>query len=304
MTRVLAAILACIAAALASRADAAAAPDVDALRAPAMAAEDARFRRTVELADFREREGNLAAARDLYAEALALRPDDTDVTASALGVLRRLGDSAGRLALAERLAARRPGDAALAFERAECLWRLGRKDEAKLAWQELLRRFPADARVYDDLVDFYASEGLPAEARAVLVDRRRRLGDAPELKLIEARIALVEKDPSAAIDDLLAALDAGLDGADRERAEVLLAAVAAESGRRSEVAKKLAESVERAETKLVARSLDIAQQAAESEDFADAVALAERVVGLIKDRDTQLKTLLQIGTWKLVQTQR
>ena len=304
MTRALPAILTVALAALAARALVAEAPDVDALRAPAMEAEDLRFRRTVELAGFREREGKLDDAKALYSEALALRPDDPDATDALAGVLRRQGDYAGQLPLYERLSSRRPGDAALAFGRAECLWRLDRRPEAKRAWEETLRRFPADARWHDELVDFYASEALPADARAVLEDRRKRFGDAPALKLVDARLALLSKDPDAAVAALLEALDAGLDDADRSRAETLLAAVAAESGRTRDVAKKLAESVERVEARLVARSLDLAGEAAEAEDFADAVSLAERVIPLIKDRDAQLKTVLQVGTWKLVQTQR
>ena len=296
MTRLAAAILAVLLAApFALRAQA---PDADALRRDAASAEEARVRRTLELAGLRAREMKLDEARALYGEALALRPDDADVMDALLGVLRRQGDSAAQLPLYEKLALRRPGDAQLAFDAAACLWRLGRTAEAKQAWGELLRRFPTERSLHDWLVEFHLAGTRPADARAALEERRRRFGDDAESQLVDAHVALMEGKPGDAVDRLLAALDGGLDDADRDRAETLLAAAAAESGRTDEVAGCLAESLAATDAKIAARCLDLAQRAADAKDFPAAAALAEQALGALKDPVRRAEVSAKITAWK------
>ncbi len=273
----------------------AAQPDPDTVAA---AAEDARVRRTVALADVLAREQQLPEARACYLEALALRPDDLDVAESLLGVVRRQGDWAAQLPLCERLRARRPGDAALAFEAGECLWRLGRAADARRAWGEMLRRFGADAGTCDRLVEFYAAEKLPADARAVLDERRKRFGDNPETRIVEARLALIEGNLAAAVDALLAALDADLDPSDRDRAETLLMDSAALAGRSEEVAKKLAATLDALDAKIPARLMDLARRAADEKDFPAAASLAERALGSLKDPALRADAAAKIALWK------
>ena len=296
--RVASAIL--VAASLACALARAEAPEggTDALRRAALEAEDARFHRTVELADLRSREGKLDEAKTLYDEALALRFDDAEVMKALLGVLRRRGDWAAQRPLYERLAARAPGDSALAFDAAECLWRLGRADEAKRAWTELLLRVPTERAVFDRLIEFYVAERLASDARAVLEDRRARFGDDPELRIVEARLALVEKKPDAAIAALLSALDDDLDPSDREQASEMLLAIAAETGRAGDVARTLADSLARADARLAERLLELARRSADADDIPAAISLAERAVPLLRETEARMKTVLQIGVWK------
>ena len=135
----------------------AAEPEPEDLQRRALSAEDRRFRRTVELARMLSKLGRLDEARRLYEEALLLRGDDVAVTDAQLQVLRRLADHKAQLPLYRRLVTVRPGDARLQMQMGECLWRLGRTKEARGVWQNLLRRFPSERVIYDDLIDFYRS---------------------------------------------------------------------------------------------------------------------------------------------------
>ena len=116
-------------------------PGLDDLRRQALAAEDRRFERTRELARMHSRLGRLEEARRLYEEALGLRSADVEVADELLGVLRQLGDDEALLPVYRQLVSRRPLDAALQMQMGECLWRLGRTDEARRTWDDLLKRF-------------------------------------------------------------------------------------------------------------------------------------------------------------------
>ena len=273
-------------------------PDLDALRRQSSASEDQRFRRTIDLADLYTRLERLEEARKLYQEALALRPDNDDVMENLLGVLQQLGDYAAQLPLCERLSATRPGDAKLQLAAGECLWRLKRTEEARRAWRDVLRRFPADRTNYDDLVDFYAAEGRPDDARAVLVERRTRFGEDSDALLAEIRLALSDGKPALAVPMLLRCVETDLSDDESRRAEVLLLMTARETGRSAEVAQKLVADLADTDAKLVARLMVLARQAADAGSFAQAASLADRALPLLKDAAQRAETSSLIATWR------
>jgi TolA-binding protein len=119
--------------------------------ARAAAARDARAASAAELfasANMARRRGDLPRAVGLYRNLQARFPDSDEASLSfvSLGeVLSRHGDTAAALAafdgyLAERPAGRLAQESL--FGRASCLQRLGRADDERRAWDELLRRFP------------------------------------------------------------------------------------------------------------------------------------------------------------------
>jgi hypothetical protein len=119
--------------------------------ARAAAASGARAASAAELfanANAARRAGDLARAVGLYRNLQARFPDSAEALLSfvSLGeVLSRRGDTAAALAAFDGYLAGRP-EGRLAqeslFGRASCLQRLGRADDERRTWDELLRRFP------------------------------------------------------------------------------------------------------------------------------------------------------------------
>jgi len=271
---------------------------LDDLRRQALAAEDLRFERTRELARLHSRLGRLEEARHLYEEALRLWSADTEVAEELLGVLRQLGDDEALLRVCRQLVSRRPLDAVLQMQMGECLWRLGRTDEARRTWDDLLKRFPAERAVYDDLIDFYIAEEHPADARVVLARRRERFAEDARLLLTEARLALAEGKPADALSRLYRCLQQDLAEEDARRAEILLLSIAHETGRTDEVARKLTDDLERIDARLAGRLLELADEAAGRGGFREAVGLARRALPLLENPAKQAEVTALIAAWQ------
>lgn len=100
------------------------------------------------VAQLDERAERWSAAADDWERLLALDPSDT-VAAMSAGVVRhrRLGDSAGALALFDRVLALDPNHYGAHYQRAVTLLALGRVDEARTAWNTFA---PMAERIGDD----------------------------------------------------------------------------------------------------------------------------------------------------------
>jgi tetratricopeptide (TPR) repeat protein len=267
----------------------------------ALAAEEQRFKRTVELADTYSRLGRAEEARRLYEEALVIRDDDVDVMDALLVELRRLGDYRSQLPLYRRLVSVRPGDARLHMDMGECLWRLKQTEEACTLWNDVLRRFVGDPAVYDDLIDFYTSEGRFEDARDVLRQRRerfRRFEEEGEVLLAEARLAIASGKPEEALPLLLHALELEISEEDCRRAEFLLFHFALETGKTGVVLQKLTERLDTVDARLAGRFLDLAGKAAERKEFASAIRWAQRALPLLKTPAREAEVNSLIADWR------
>ena len=274
-------------------------PALDEVRRRALAAEDRRFTRALELARMYVGLGRLEEARRLYGEALETRGDRLDVAEALLDVVRRLGDHEAQLPLYRQLVSGRPGDATLQLELGVCLRRLGRTDEAASVWEGMLKRFPAERTVYDDLVDCCIAEGRPADARDVLDRRRRRFGEDARVLLAEARLAVTAGKPGDALPLLLKCLDRDLSEEDGRRAEFLVLLLGRETGRTAEVRRRFEDRLRAVDAQLAARLLELADAAAGQGNFARAVTLGERAVPLISDADRRAETSSRVASWRL-----
>lgn len=258
-------------------------PSLDEVRLRTLAARDRRFARALELARMYAGVGRLEDARRLYEEALETHGDDVDVAEALLKVLRELDDHEAQLPLYRRLSSTRPGDPELHLEMGVCLWRLGRADEARKTWDALLKRFPAERTVYDDLVDVHIADGRVADARRVLDRRRERFGEDTHVLLTEARLAVTAGKPGDALPMLLDCLERDLSESDSRRAEFLVLILGRETGRGADVRRRLEARLRTVDAQLAGRLLDLAAQAAARGNFARAAALGERALPLIAD---------------------
>ena len=218
--------------------------DLTDLRRRIRAAEEKKFRNTVDLARIHAARNELEKAVELLQEAFSMRPDDDNVSDALLGLLQKLGKHKERLALCKRLLPRRGGEPRFLMGMVESLWRLKRLDKAREMMADLLRRFPLRRSLYDEQVEFFLAERCPVDARKVINSRRQRFGENARQLLIEARLAIVEEKPVEAIAPLLKYLDLDLPEDEMSRAETMLFGVVRDSGKSNEVVKKLTERLE------------------------------------------------------------
>ncbi|MFN3920093.1 MAG: tetratricopeptide repeat protein [Methylohalobius sp.] len=85
-------------------------------------------------------------ARGYLDKAIRLKPEDPAVLDSYGWLWYKLGDYSQALKYLQRAYARNP-DPEIAFHLGEVLWALGRKQEARRLWREVLQRAPRDERV-------------------------------------------------------------------------------------------------------------------------------------------------------------
>ncbi|HUV38855.1 MAG TPA: tetratricopeptide repeat protein [Planctomycetota bacterium] len=271
-------------------------PDVDDLRRRTVRAEDLRFRRTVDLARQLSAAGRLEEARRLYEEAHLLRADDDEVTESLLDVLRSLGDPRAQLEI-YRAMLPRTGLVTVRFRMGECLWRLGRTDEARETMNDLLRRFPTERSAWLMVVDFYLAEKQWTDARDVLDRCRRRFGDDVTLHLRRARLP-GDAEGTVATDELLAALRLDPSEDDRERAERMLFDLAQRTGRTDALVKTLRDELAAVDARLTARLIELADEAAKKDDFAGAVAFAEEALPFLTDPVRRAALAAKLAAWR------
>lgn len=102
---------------------------------------------------FAERSIRLDEAVVLIDKALSLAPDDPFILDSKGWVLYRKGDKEGALAALQKAFALRP-DPEIAAHMGEVLWMLGRKDEARKLWQDMLKANPGHEVLLETIKKF------------------------------------------------------------------------------------------------------------------------------------------------------
>jgi serine/threonine-protein kinase len=118
--------------------------------------------------DYRNRPDD---GRRLLEEVLALHPYYAPAIADLAVMAAEMGDAVAWDSLSLRHIELEPDQASPYFSRAEVLRAVGRKEEAREIYREVIRRFPDDWLVVEShwrLVETYLSDGDPAGARAVL----------------------------------------------------------------------------------------------------------------------------------------
>ena len=130
--------------------------------------------------------------------------DDVDDAAR----LFRAGQTAQALALADRVIAAKPGDAAMRFQKGVMLADLGRTDEAIDVYDRLTQEYPALPEPYNNLAVLLAARGDYEQARAALESAIRdnpgyavaheNLGDVHAALAAQAYARALQLDPSNA----------------------------------------------------------------------------------------------------------
>lgn len=218
--------------------------DLTDLRRRIRAAEEKKFRNTVELARIYSARNELEKAVELLQEALSMRPDDNDVSDALLGLLQKLDKHKERLTLCKRLLPRRGGESRFLMGMVESLWRLKRLDEAREMMTDLLKRSPLRRSLYDEQAEFFLAERCPVDARKVINSCRQRFGEDARQLLMEARLAIVEEKPVEAIAPLLKYLDLDLPEDEMSWGETMLFGVVRDFGKSDDVVKKLTERLD------------------------------------------------------------
>ena len=274
-----------------------AADDAATLERQVLSAEDARHRRTLELARMLVACGRGVDARRLYEEILVLRPGDADAADELLDVLRAQGDLEAQLALSRRLMKVRGEPVSLSLQMGACLWRLKRRDAAREVWEDVLKRQPSVRGVYDLLIDFYLAEGESADAAALIARRRQRFGEDTTVLVQEGRHALVAGKPREAIAPLMRCLERDLANAERTRTEGLLDVAARRAGTAEAVTRRLRDQLAALDARLAGRLIELADAAAGRRDFADAAAFARRALPLLDDPAKRAQLTARIALW-------
>ena len=274
-------------------------PDVDDLRRRTLAAEDRRFRRTVELARVYASSGRLEEARGLYEEAHRLRDDDADVTEALLDVLRKLGDHHAQLPIYRRMLSVRGSVFTVRFRMGECLWRLGRTGEARRVMNDVLKRFPSERGAYLLLIDFYLAEKQSADAHGVVEHYRNRFGDDIPVLLRRARLLSADGKPGKAIDVLHRCLRLDPSEDEQHRTEQRLFELAHRTGRTDTLTNTFSAEVADLDARLAGRLTDLAEGAARNGKFADAVALVEEALPLLADPAKRAQLTARLAAWRV-----
>ncbi|MGH7264607.1 MAG: YaiO family outer membrane beta-barrel protein, partial [Candidatus Rokuibacteriota bacterium] len=150
-------------------------------------------------------QGDEAAARDLFAEALGLfsrrleaHPDDVDARTGRAGVLARLERHADALADYDRAVAAAPADAESWVGRGRVLSRLGRLAEAEGDFRRAVGLDPRSAEAQTALGDVLSRQQRFAEAVAAYEQARRLAPESAEPMLGLARLRLWQEDVAGA----------------------------------------------------------------------------------------------------------
>jgi tetratricopeptide (TPR) repeat protein len=139
--------------------------------------------------------GNLTTARSQFEAATLLAPQDPHIWNNFGNFLRRLGDEPAALEAYERALAlsERFGDAT--FNRANLLLRLGRREEARIAFLALIDLEPEKARAWNGLAAVHKASG-DLESAASAYDSALAVTANDRLATVgRARIALERQEP-------------------------------------------------------------------------------------------------------------
>jgi tetratricopeptide (TPR) repeat protein len=133
--------------------------------------------------------GATSEAEAAFARALELDADNAEALAGLARLRAAGGDAEAALSLYERAAAANGADRSIAWDRAELLASLGRREQAERTLEALLEEHPYDGLAALRLAELRQARGADAERTRALARRAARFGGGPEAAALLERLA-------------------------------------------------------------------------------------------------------------------
>ncbi|MBX7255474.1 MAG: tetratricopeptide repeat protein [Candidatus Hydrogenedentes bacterium] len=161
-----------------------------------------------------DRQANVRDAGRAYMQLALATPSDRALTQQVIDFYLRHGLWRDLDFAVDLLLRVNPNDATLTLAKALACDNLGRTDQAKTAYQEMIQSGSAEPVVYGNLAILLLKKGLEEQGWQVLEKAQAEASDKKRIGVERARFLLEANDSSRAVQEIESALTAGADSAD------------------------------------------------------------------------------------------